>query len=395
MELSKKNMARILGLAALVAAVWWAVNNLSVLRQFWGTIVSVISPLLVGVFIAYVVNLILSPMERLWHRQFDGKGKHGGKVAARLCRPVCLLVSILLVLGAIFAVCFIIIPEVVRTVQDMVGIITQYVKSLEGTYASLRDKLAEFSVSLPELKTVIDPETGLPQGVSLLDRLEQFLEEKGDMIFDTTIGVTTSVVTTVFTSAFDLLMGIAFAIYILAQKETLGRQAKHLLYASFREDKVTAFLSFLHRANESFSGFLQGQVTEAVIIAVLVFIGMSIFRFPFAPAISVLIGVTALIPILGAWIGAVIGALLILPVSLMKAVWFVVFLIVLQQIEGNLIYPKVVGKSVGLPGIWVLLAVTIGGNAFGLIGMLFGVPVCSVLYCTAREFIKARTIKKR
>ena len=150
---------------------------------------------------------------------------------------------------------------------------------------------------------------------------------------------------------------------------------------------MSKFLAFLHRANVAFSSFVQGQVVEAVIIGVLVFIGMSIFKFPFAPVISVLVGVTALIPVLGAWIGAIIGALLILPVSFMKAVWFTVFLIILQQLEGNLIYPHVVGRSIGLPGIWVFFAVIVGSGVGGVLGMLLGVPICAIIYNELRAFI--------
>jgi predicted PurR-regulated permease PerM len=259
--------------------------------------------------------------------------------------------------------------------------------NLDTKYDELREFMAQYSIALPELKPVVDPETGMTVGGSILDKLAHFWDEKGQIVMDTTIGLTTSVVVTIFTSAFNLVMGLAFSIYILAQKEKLGRHMKRLLYAVFPEQKVSKFLAFLHRANRSFSSFVQGQVVEAVIIGALVFIGMSIFKFPFAPVISVLVGVTALIPVLGAWIGAIIGALLILPVSFMKAVWFLVFLVILQQLEGNLIYPHVVGRSIGLPGIWVFFAVIVGGGVGGVLGMLLGVPICAIIYNELRAFI--------
>ena len=185
-------------------------------------------------------------------------------------------------------------------------------------------------------------------------------------------------------------MGVVFSVYILAQKETLARQLKKLLYLAFPQEKVSRFLAFLGRVSRTFSQFVTGQILEASILGSLVFIGMLIFRMPYAPVIAVLIGVTALIPILGAWIGAIVGALLILPTSFMQAVWFVIFLIVLQQIEGNLIYPHVVGKSVGLPGIWVFFAVIVGSGLGGIVGMMLGVPVCAVVYDEIRRSVRRK-----
>ena len=386
MELNKKNILRILALAVGIAVLWWIANNIASVGKLITTLFSIVSPLVLGLFIAYVLNLIMNPLENLWRKLFEKK--EGGKIAPKLRRPVCLIVSFLLVLAAIAAIIFILVPNLVRTVQDMVNIISAYLVDLDVKYDQLRAWLADYSITLPELKPAVDPDTGVVTTVdSILERVQEFLKEKGQLVMDTTINVTTSVVSTVFSSVFNLVMGIAFAIYVLAQKEKLGRHMKRLLYAAFREDRVSNFLAFLHRANASFSGFVQGQVTEAVIIGVLVFIGMSIFRFPFAPVISVLVGVTALIPILGAWIGAVIGALLILPVSFMKAVWFVVFLVILQQLEGNLIYPHVVGRSIGLPGIWVFFAVTVGAGVGGVMGMLLGVPICAIVYNELRSFV--------
>lgn len=391
MELNKKNILRILLLAVGIAVLWWIANNIASVGKLITTLFSIVSPLILGLSIAYVLNLVMSPLEKLWTKLFE---KSGSKVAAKLRRAVCLLLSFLIVLGAIFAIFFIIVPELVRTVQEMVGIISVYLRDLEGKYNELRELLAQYSLTLPELKPVVDPETGLTAGGSLMDKLQEILKDKGKGWMDTTISLTTSVISTIFSSVFNLVMGIAFAIYVLAQKERLANHMKRLLYAAFPEDKVTRFLAFLHRANTTFSGFVQGQVTEAVIIGVLVFIGMSIFRFPFAPVISVLVGVTALIPILGAWIGAVVGALLIMPVSFMKAVWFVVFLVILQQLEGNLIYPHVVGRSIGLPGIWVFFAVTVGVGVGGVLGMLLGVPLCAIVYNELRSFVHRKDDEK-
>ncbi|MGN1319588.1 MAG: AI-2E family transporter, partial [Acutalibacteraceae bacterium] len=170
----------------------------------------------------------------------------------------------------------------------------------------------------------------------------------------------------------------------------LTRQANKIVRALFKPDNAKKLIDFTAMTNDIFTKFVTGQLTEACIIGSLCFIGMLIFGMPYAGIISVLIGFTALIPIFGAFIGTGIGAFLILLENPLKAFWFVVFIIVLQQLEGNLIYPRVVGKSVGLPGIWVLTAVTIGGGLFGVLGMLFSVPVCSVLYVLFRKFVNKR-----
>ena len=296
-------------------------------------------------------------------------------------RPICLLLSFLIVLGVIFAVCFVVIPRLGSTVVEMVNTITAYVKTLDVRYDDLRATLEQYAITLPEIDLGKN---------DLLTKITDLLAKGGSALLNTTLSVTTSVLSAVI----NLLMGVVFSVYILAQKETLGRQIKRLLYAVFPEKRVTPFLAFLSRASRTFSQFVTGQTIEAVILGTLVLLGMLILRLPFAPVIAVLVGVTALIPILGSWIGAIVGALLILPSSFMQAIWFVVFLIVLQQIEGNLIYPHVVGKSVGLPGIWVFFAVIVGSGLGGIAGMLLGVPVCAVIYDEVRRTIRKKEAAK-
>ena len=185
----------------------------------------------------------------------------------------------------------------------------------------------------------------------------------------------------------NLIIALAFSFYLLAQKEKLSSNTKKVLFAFFPKKKVTNLLNIIELTDQTFTNFVSGQLLEAVIIGVLCFIGMLIFGMPYAAVISVLVGFTALIPVFGAFIGTAIGAFLILFVSPVKAIWFVVFIIILQQLEGNLIYPKVVGKSVGLPGILVLTAVSIGGSLMGVLGILISVPVCAVLYTLLKRAV--------
>ena len=375
MELNKKTIRNILLMAAAVIAVWWLVNHFDLLLSILRAILSILSPVLIGLILAFILNLLLNPLERLWNRLFL---KESSKpIVKKLRRPICLLLSFLIVLGVIFAVCFVVIPRLGSTVVDMVNTISDYVKTLDVRYDDLRVSLEQYAITLPEIDLGKN---------DLLTKLTDLLAKGGSALLNTTISVTTSVLSAVV----NLLMGVVFSVYILAQKETLGRQIKRVLYALFPEKRVTPFLAFLGRVSRTFSQFVTGQTIEAVILGTLVFLGMLILRLPYALVIAVLVGVTALIPILGSWIGAIVGALLILPVSFMQAIWFVVFLIVLQQIEGNLIYPHVVGKSVGLPGIWVFFAVIVGSGLGGIAGMLLGVPVCAVIYDETRRAIRKR-----
>ncbi len=367
MELSKKTVKRILLIITFTVLLIWAIYNHKLLFKYIGELYSLISPFVIGLCIAYVVNVIMRPIERLWMKLLS---KCKGKWVEKMKRPICLLLSILLVIGIILAVIFIIMPELSDSVSSLVSMVPSYVSEVESWWEALALRLDKYGVELPQFSFDTD-------------KFIQILKDGGTAVLNTTLSATTSIVTAVI----NIVLALAFSIYVLAQKETLKRQSKKVLAKLMKPEKMQKLLDMLDLINRTFTNFITGQLTEAVIIGVLCFIGMSIFRMPYAPAISVLVGFTALIPVFGAFIGTAIGAFLILLVKPIQAVWFVVFIIVLQQFEGNLIYPKVVGKSVGLPGIWVLVAVTIGGNAMGVVGMLISVPLCSVLYVVARNAV--------
>lgn len=372
MELSKKTVKRILLIITFTVLLIWAIYNHKLLFKYIGELYSLISPFVIGLCIAYVVNVIMRPIERLWMKLLS---KCKGKWVEKMKRPICLLLSILLVIGIILAVVFIIMPELSDSVSSLVSMVPSYVSEVESWWEALALRLDKYGVELPQFS--IDT-----------DKFIQILKDGGTAVLNTTLSATTSIVTAVI----NIVLALAFSIYVLAQKETLKRQSKKVLAKLMKPEKMQKLLDMLDLINRTFTNFITGQLTEAVIIGALCFIGMSIFRMPYAPAISVLVGFTALIPVFGAFIGTAIGAFLILLVKPIQAVWFVVFIIVLQQFEGNLIYPKVVGKSVGLPGIWVLVAVTIGGNAMGVVGMLISVPLCSVLYVVARNAVNGKPL---
>lgn len=372
MELSKKTVKRILLIITFTVLLIWAIYNHKLLFKYIGELYSLISPFVIGLCIAYVVNVIMRPIERLWMKLLS---KCKGKWVEKMKRPICLLLSILLVIGIILAVIFIIMPELSDSVSSLVSMVPSYVSEVESWWEALALRLDKYGVELPQFSFDTD-------------KFIQILKDGGTAVLNTTLSATTSIVTAVI----NIVLALAFSIYVLAQKETLKRQSKKVLAKFMKPEKMQKLLDMLDLINRTFTNFITGQLTEAVIIGALCFIGMSIFRMPYAPAISVLVGFTALIPVFGAFIGTAIGAFLILLVKPIQAVWFVVFIIVLQQFEGNLIYPKVVGKSVGLPGIWVLVAVTIGGNAMGVVGMLISVPLCSVLYVVARNAVNGKPL---
>ena len=374
MELNKKNIKRILLLVACSIILYWALNNLSTLGKLLGSFFSLFSPLLIGVGIAYVMNLLLKAIERLWDMALK-KAPELWRV--KLKRPICLTATMLLFLGIIFAIFFILIPRLEEAGSTLIANVPGYITQIQNWWESLVDFAAEHGVTLPELSMNVEDATKF---------ISKILSSDSSNVVNTTIDITTSILGALV----NILLALVFSVYMLAQKETLISQSRRLLLAALPRKAGQRTMHILKLTNNAFSSFVTGQVTEAFILGSLCCIGMLILRLPYALPVSVIISFTSLIPIFGAWIGAATGAFLIVFVSPIKALTFLIFLLILQQVEGNLIYPKVVGKSVGLPGLWVLAAVTIGGGIFGMLGMLLGVPICSVIYALVQDFIRSQ-----
>lgn len=375
LPLTRRSLKYIAAIIVMVALVYVVVTQPEKISRFISGVLSVLSPFIIGFCIAYVVNLLMKPLERFWN--FIWKKLKNQKIVSKLRRPICLVLSLLIVFGVIFAIMFMVIPALKDTVASFADKVPQYTKTVEQWYNTVVDFLAHYNFELPEMALDTAKITEIAKNV---------ISSYGNDVLNTTVNVTASIVSVVV----DLVLGVVFSAYVLARKEILSRQANKIVRALFCPSRAKRIIDFTALTNDIFTKFVTGQLTEACIIGSLCFIGMLIFGMPYAGIISVLIGFTALIPIFGAFIGTGIGAFLILLENPLKALWFVVFIIVLQQLEGNLIYPRVVGKSVGLPGIWVLTAVTVGGGLFGIIGMLFSVPVCSVLYVLFRRFVNKR-----
>ena len=308
-------------------------------------------------------------------RKFVLKGE------VKASRPLALLLAFMLIIGAFFVLFFLIVPEFQQTMVVVADVFPDFVNGLDKQVNSWLETLPIPADSIPELEVDWD---------RITEYVSSFLKSGIGPFFSATLSITTSI----FSGIFNLVLGLVFSIYVLLQKETLARQSRMVIEAWIPERYSKMIFKVASLSNRIFNKFVEGQFLEAIIIGVLCFIGMSILGMPYAMVIAALVGFTALIPVFGAFIGTGIGAFLIIMVDPMKAFWFIVFILVLQQVEGNLIYPKVVGSSIGLPGIWVLVAVTIGGSAFGILGMLIGVPLSSVIYALFRESVHKRLDQK-
>ena len=377
MDLSNLSIKKIRELivftALLVVALWKFDVVLGVLK----TIGQIIFPFILGGAIVFVINV---PMSFLEKKIFENVKKEN-KAARKLARPVSLLLTIVLVVGVIALVMIGVIPQLTKTMGSLMINITDFIPQIK---IWIRD----FFHDNREIMNLVDqvqfkPDQAIRWGISLLGN------GAGNMM-NTTVSAVGSVVSGLAT----FFIAFSFACYVLFQKEKLHVQVRKVLFAFLPKQKADAFLKVCSLTYRTFANFLTGQCLEAVILGCMFVVTLSILRMPYALLIGVLIAFTALIPIFGAFIGCAVGSFLIFMVSPKQAIIFIIVFLVLQQIEGNLIYPHVVGESVGLPSIWVLAAVTIGGNLMGIVGMLVFIPLLSVVYTIFRKVVYQR-LKKR
>lgn len=351
-----------------------ALLNMNATMSFLGWVFAILNPFIIGLVIAFVINIIMTKLETNVFKFLD---KPKFKLWHKMKRGVCLTLSFLLIILVITALLFFIGPQLADSVRTLSNNIPSYISYLQEL---TNDVLAYFDLSADEL------------GIFAIDWRDAF-NKAADFLASVSPGVITFA--SGFTSAvFNFFMGLIFAVYLLTGKEKLILNFKRLLYAYLPESKVNTFLSVGDMTNSIFTGFVVGQLTEAVILGTMYFIGTSIFRMPYAPLISVLMAVCSLIPMFGPIIGAVPSAFILLMVNPNLAIIFVVMAVVFQQIEGNFIYPRVVGSSVGLPGIWVLFAILVGGSLLGGFGMILAVPVASVLYALLKKSVGDRLRSK-
>ena len=363
------------GIVTYIVILAYVIFNFKKIVSGGGNIISIISPFIIGIAIAFVLNLAMVIFESKLLKFLDYE-KY--KKYSKLKRPLSVTLTFLSVFLAIVGLIRFIIPQLIDSISTLTDTIPAYIKSFEVL-------ISQYVSDTEILNTLWN---------NFLSAWREILQFTGQIVVSSLSGVVN--ITVGFTSGvFNFIISIIFSIYMLINKERLQLGIKKVLYA-LSEKKFADKVMYLAKiSNETFSSYIGGQFIEAIIIGVLCFIGMIIFKMPYPLLISVLIAVTALVPIFGAFIGTIPAAFIILIIDPMKALWFVVFIIVLQQIEGNLIYPKVVGGSIGLPPIWVMLAMIIGGNTFGLIGILLGIPIFSVIYKVFKEFIEKRLNHKK
>ena len=357
-------------------AFYCLLQNLPAVAAAAGWLVGILAPFLLGGAMAFILNVPMRAIERHLFPPRPGKSVKGR-------RPMALLVTLLAVIGVLVLASSVIGPGIAEAVRSLTGQIPtaaerlwEQVSRLEKYLPALESRLSEWN---PNDWSMEDWKNISQKAVELAQTWGGGIISSGGMV----IGGVVSGVST-------FVIGLIFSFYILLQKEKLARQGRQVLYALLAEQRADRVLEILRLSSRTFSSFLSGQCLEACILGTLFVVSMTLFRMPYALLVGVLIALTALIPIVGAFIGCGVGALLIAIADPWKALGFVVLFLVIQQVEGNLIYPHVVGSSVGLPSIWVLAAVTLGGSLMGILGMLVFIPLCSVLYALFREHVKTR-----
>lgn len=370
----EKNKKTIIELIIFTVVIIFAFVNIEALWSFITYIIKIFMPFIIGVMIAFVLNVLLNVVENKLFKKLNEKN---GKVWKKIKRPTSLITTFIIIIALIAFILGLLIPQLKNTAT----IFTENFDSYKKESIKILDKIGIDDKDIKVLNKNIE---------KIKEEVTSYVGDNKQEIVQTTFGVASSVVGTIT----SLVLGIVFAIYILLKKEDLARQSRKVLKAYLPEKKEKRIREIANLSNKTFGNFISGQCLEALIIGVLCLIGMFILQIPYASTISVLVGFTALIPVFGAFIGTVIGAFLILMVDPTKAIIFIIFILILQQLEGNLIYPKVVGKSVGLPGIWVMVAVTVGASIAGVLGMLLSVPICSVLYSILKTDVNNRIDQK-
>lgn len=376
MHIEKKTLRNIfIGVISCIV-LYWILHEGDRVTTIYNTVSGVFAPFVIGACLAFILNVPMRAFENLLK----------GVKKPQLRRVLAIVLSFICVLLVLALVFVLLIPQLIDTIQSLIPKVKDffirseaYVMDFINENQNLLNWIGE-NADLSELNWA----TLAEQAMSVIKNSAQSV-----------LSGAFSAIGSVGGAIFDAVIAIVFALYCLFQKENLARQGRKIVYALFPENFADEVVRIFRLANSTFSNFLSGQCIEVVILGCLFAVTMAIFRMPYIPLISVLVAVTAFIPVVGAWIGCVFGAFLILVADPTKALWFVVMFVVLQQIENNMIYPRVVGTSIGLSGMWVLVAVAVGGDLMGVAGMFLMIPVTSVLYTIASEYTHKRLEKKQ
>ena len=367
----------ILLIIAFAVVLYTAAQNLASVYGAVKTVWNVFGVVITGLAMAFVLNV---PLKLFEDRVFYGMSEDRRPLVRRLRRAVSLVCALVVSLGVIVILIAVVLPQLTQTVTEVAARLPEYISAVVNW---INEFLAKFDIEIEALKEfTVDWE-------KVFKDLSTYLKE-GNVI-NTATDVGTAAASTVMTT----FLGLVVAVYVLAQKERIGRFTRRCIDAFLPKRASSAISRVASMASETFSSFVAGQLADSCILGILCYICMLIFRFPYPEVISVVIGVTSLVPMVGSFIGEVIGALLILIVSPLKALLFVIMVLAIQQVDGAFIYPRIVGKSVGLPGVAVFCAVIVGGNIAGVLGAVMGVPVCAVLYALLKEAVASRLEGRR
>jgi predicted PurR-regulated permease PerM len=377
LEFNRKNVRMILLIIAFAVVLYTAAQNLASVYGAVKTVWNVFGVVITGLAMAFVLNV---PLKLFEDRVFYGMSEDRRPLVRRLRRAVSLVCALVVSLGVIVILIAVVLPQLTQTVTEVAARLPEYISAVVNW---INEFLAKFDIEIEALKEfTVDWE-------KVFKDLSTYLKE-GNVI-NTATDVGTAAASTVM----NTFLGLVVAVYVLAQKERIGRFTRRCIDAFLPKRASSAISRVASMASETFSSFVAGQLADSCILGILCYICMLIFRFPYPEVISVVIGVTSLVPMVGSFIGEVIGALLILIVSPLKALLFVIMVLAIQQVDGAFIYPRIVGKSVGLPGVAVFCAVIVGGNIAGVLGAVMGVPVCAVLYALLKEAVASRLEGRR
>lgn len=367
MEINKKLLTRVFFGVAGCIVLYWLLNETERVKSVLDMVINVLSPFIFGGVLAFILNVPMRSIENSILRKINNEK------LKRILAVVLTFVALLLVISLVF---WLLIPQIIDTVNSLVP-------NLYNFAVKTQDFATEFLNDNPKLVEWLNNNTDF-ETINWATLVNNALSKLGDIVSTVFSGAIVAI-SGIFSGIFDAVIAIVFCVYCLFQKETLARQGRKLLYAFMKEKTADGIIRVLRLTNSTFSNFLSGQCVEVCILGALFAVFMAIFRMPYIPLICVVISVTAFIPIVGAWTGCILGTFLILVENPMMALWFVVMFLILQQIENSMIYPRVVGTSVGLSGMWVLLAVGIGGDLMGVIGMFLMIPLVSVMYSLVQE----------
>lgn len=372
--MERKKFRDILLLGTALLAVWFLFSHIGDAVGFVKNLWFILSPFILGAALAFVLSVPMNFFERKLLKGLDQKPK-----LAKWKRPLALMLVLVVTVLVIYLVLALVIPELIATVETLIRAIPVAVQQLEVW-------LSQYEVHLGDW---LSEKLTLPTGAELTAMLQKALNIalKG-------VAFSGSLIGSVYTNILDVFFTLMFVIYFLLGKERLGAQMKKLMRAYLKPERVERILYVTEKTKRTFASFITGQCLEALILGGMFFITLSILRMPYALLISVFIAVTALIPVVGAWIGCTVGAVLILVVNPMQALVFLGIFLLLQQLEGNLVYPRVMGNAIGLPSIWVLLAVVLGEGLMGILGMLLFIPLTSVAYQLLREDVDVKLKQK-